>query len=198
MKFKIGDKVRFLNEKGEGIITKIINKNSVGVTIEDGFELPFLISELVSVFNENNLRSSEEPKIIQEPPPVYRSGVEERKKKQEGIYLGISPEKAKDISHSDFNLWLINHTAYDIMFCGSLLGNKGFEIFSKGELKAFESKLVETISKKNLDAYSGIKIDAIFQSEKPFDHQAPISEIIKIKSVKLYKENAFGENSFIP
>ncbi|MBA3704334.1 MAG: Smr/MutS family protein [Bacteroidetes bacterium] len=47
MNLNIGDKVSFLNEKGEGIITKIINKKMVGVTIEDGFELPFTVSELI-------------------------------------------------------------------------------------------------------------------------------------------------------
>lgn len=198
MKFKIGDKVRFLNEKGEGIVSKIINKTTVGVTIEDGFELPFLINELVSIFDEKDIKVSIEQKKIEEPAPVYRSAVNERKEKQEGLYLGISPEQPNNISHSDFNLWLINHTSYDILFCASLLGSKGFEAFDKGELKAFESKLIETISKKSIDLYSGIKIDAIFQSEKPFEHQTPVSEIVKIKSVKLYKENAFVQNNFIP
>ena len=36
MNFKIGDKVRFLNETGEGTVSKIINKTTVGITIEDG------------------------------------------------------------------------------------------------------------------------------------------------------------------
>ncbi|MGQ0827611.1 MAG: Smr/MutS family protein [Bacteroidota bacterium] len=49
MNFQIGDKVSFLNEKGEGIVSKIINKKMVGVTIEDGFELPFAVSELLLI-----------------------------------------------------------------------------------------------------------------------------------------------------
>ena len=49
MNLKIGDQVSFLNEKGEGIITTIINKKMVGVTIEDGFELPFAVSELLLI-----------------------------------------------------------------------------------------------------------------------------------------------------
>ena len=38
MKFNIGDKVSFLDEKGGGIITKIVDENIVTVEIEDGFE----------------------------------------------------------------------------------------------------------------------------------------------------------------
>ena len=37
IKMKIGDKVRFLNEKGEGIITGFVGKNIVNVENEDGF-----------------------------------------------------------------------------------------------------------------------------------------------------------------
>lgn len=49
MKFYIGDKVGFLNEKGGGIVSKVINKKMVEVTIEDGFEFPYAISELILI-----------------------------------------------------------------------------------------------------------------------------------------------------
>ena len=52
MNFKLGEKVRFLNEKGEGVISKIISKTTVGITIEDGFELPFQINQLVKIYEE--------------------------------------------------------------------------------------------------------------------------------------------------
>jgi hypothetical protein len=49
MKFKPGDKVRFLNENGGGIITKIISPQMVSVAIEEGFEIPTLTSELLII-----------------------------------------------------------------------------------------------------------------------------------------------------
>lgn len=49
MKFQVGDKVKFLNEKGGGIVTKIITTSMVNVMVEDGFEIPTLTSELVKV-----------------------------------------------------------------------------------------------------------------------------------------------------
>src|ERR1035437_6422794 len=52
MNFKIGDKVRFLNEKGEGTVSKIINKTTVGITIEEGFELPCSVSELILSYDK--------------------------------------------------------------------------------------------------------------------------------------------------
>jgi hypothetical protein len=199
MKFNIGDKVRFLNETGEGIVTKIINKNSVGVTIEDGFELPFLISELVAIYNETNEKIPfTAPQIVEEIPVVYISNAEKRKETEKGIYLALSPEKLNDIGNTDFNLWLINHTLYDIYYCASIFTGNNYEVFDRGEMAANNSKLIETIDKKKIDGYSTIKLDVLFFSKKPFEHQEPLSEIIKIKPARLFKQNAFLKNDFIP
>ena len=48
MQFKIGDKVRFLNEVGEGTITEILSENAVMVENEDGFDYQYAISDLVA------------------------------------------------------------------------------------------------------------------------------------------------------
>jgi hypothetical protein len=49
MIIKLGDKVRFLNENMEGIVTSMKGKNQIGVTIESDFEIPVLISEVVKI-----------------------------------------------------------------------------------------------------------------------------------------------------
>jgi len=199
MKFKPGDKVRFLNEKGEGTVSKIINKTTVGVTVEDGFEIPFLITELVTIFDGTiTMPPAANTPVAEEPVIIHKSAPSERKEDAEGIYFAFSPEKADDISYSDFNLWLINHTSYEIMYCISIFAGNGYEVVDKGEGKAFESKLIETILKKNIDRFSTIKIDVIFFGTRSFEHETPVSEIVKFKTVKLYKENAFVSNSFIP
>jgi hypothetical protein len=49
MKFNTGDKVKFLNTKGGGVVSKIISPTLVNVMIEDGFEIPTVTSELIKV-----------------------------------------------------------------------------------------------------------------------------------------------------
>ena len=49
MSIRIGDKVRFLNEAGEGIVTSFKDKNTALVEISDGFEIPYAIKYLVQV-----------------------------------------------------------------------------------------------------------------------------------------------------
>ena len=46
---KVGDKVKFLNDVGGGVVTSFINKNMVNVENEDGFEIPYPISQLFNV-----------------------------------------------------------------------------------------------------------------------------------------------------
>ena len=47
MDLKPGDKVSFLNEKRDGIVKKMLNNKMVLVEIEDGFDIPVAINDLV-------------------------------------------------------------------------------------------------------------------------------------------------------
>ncbi len=49
MSFKPGDKVRFLHEKGEGTVTKVLSAGKVIVELTEGIEIEVFISELVPV-----------------------------------------------------------------------------------------------------------------------------------------------------
>jgi hypothetical protein len=203
MNVKVGDKVKFLNEKGQGIVTKIINKTTVGVTIEDGFEIPYSISNLVVESDKNTVEKNTIIQPLSVKPvqqaeqeslhPVAHSEIEE----EEGIYLAFSPENAKDISHSSINVWLINHTTYTILFTYSIWNNGSYVTLEAGEIGDRSTDLMQTIHRKELNDHRNFKIDVLFFSEREYDHQHPVSNVIKLKPIKLYKENAFQRNGFI-
>lgn len=58
MQFKIGDKVKFLNEVGGGQITSIIDNRTFGVTTEDGFEIPMMKNQIVLDSKNNPLEEA--------------------------------------------------------------------------------------------------------------------------------------------
>lgn len=73
MQLKVGDNVRFLNEKGEGVIKEFISAVKARVEIQDGFEIDVPIKELVPISpvplkDMKVLRK--EPVIRQKPSPV--------------------------------------------------------------------------------------------------------------------------------
>jgi hypothetical protein len=53
MQLSIGDKVKFLNETGSGVVTSIVNDQKVMVETEDGFDYEHPISELIAEAKED-------------------------------------------------------------------------------------------------------------------------------------------------
>lgn len=64
MVIKLGDKVRFLNENMEGIVTSFKGNNQIGVTIESDFEIPVLMSEVVKIKFDEKAGNNPEPNVV--------------------------------------------------------------------------------------------------------------------------------------
>jgi len=94
MKFKLGDFVRFVDEKREGYVTRIIDAQTLGVTDEDGFEIPVAVSNLTSVHGHGVVAEEiDVPKPIQ----VNAPGVI---KIDNGIYVAVATDdKAGNVVH---------------------------------------------------------------------------------------------------
>ncbi len=71
---KLGDEVRFLNENLEGVVTAI-NGNVAGVTIEDDFEIPVPVSQLVKVAGIQNNGSNETTEKIVNKDSAVNHGI---------------------------------------------------------------------------------------------------------------------------
>ena len=94
MKFKLGDFVRFVDEKREGYVTKIIDSQTLGVTDEDGFEIPVAVSNLTSVHGHGV--SAEE---VDAPKPI-EVNVPSISKIENGIYVAVATDqKAGNVVH---------------------------------------------------------------------------------------------------
>ena len=68
---KLGDRVRFVNENMQGIVTSI-KDNTAGVTIEDDFEIPVLINEVVKINDILNKPKQEDEKTITVKPKFIK------------------------------------------------------------------------------------------------------------------------------
>ena len=69
MALKVGDKIRFLNAQGGGVICKILGKDMVEVTDQDGFDIPTLARECVLVSD-----SEQEDRLAGGSRPALRPG----------------------------------------------------------------------------------------------------------------------------
>ena len=121
----IGDKVRLIHSKEEGIVTRFLKNDVVEVEIEEGFKLPVLRKELAVVSKAED--KAFKPQVrVQETIAPQRT-VSERSsshvKADKGIYLAFLPINDKLVL-----LHIINNSDWDLPYsltCGSEKTHRG-------------------------------------------------------------------------
>ena len=104
MKYKLGDFVRFVDERMEGYVTRIIDDLMIGVTGEDDFEIPVPASKVTFVHGH----IADEDEETYSKPLVILAG----QFKDRGIYLAVSPDqKTSAVAH----FYLVNETSYQLL-----------------------------------------------------------------------------------
>ncbi|MEJ5263924.1 MAG: DUF2027 domain-containing protein [Bacteroidales bacterium] len=95
---KVGTRVKFLNEPGGGIVTRIVG-NEAYVQDEDGFEIPALLSNLIpdagSDMYERSASFDEDEDIIDEPQPAEPIQQQEKMEEKFSIEVAEYAEKFK-------------------------------------------------------------------------------------------------------
>ena len=118
MKFKVGDKVKFLDEAGGGIVSRIISPKMVTVAVEDGFDIPTLTSELVKIeieskanelFNENyKVEVNYETTESQQDYSGFSDLQTIHAKEARGIYLAIVPHDQQFLITGMLDIYMVN------------------------------------------------------------------------------------------
>lgn len=104
MNFKLGDFVRFVDEKREGYITRIIDSQTLGVTDTDGFEIPVAASNLTYVHGHS---SNNQAQVLEKATSIVDDEF-----KEVGIFLAVAEDsKASAVVH----FTLINNTSYQLL-----------------------------------------------------------------------------------
>jgi hypothetical protein len=104
MDFKLGEFVRFVDEKREGFITKIFDETMVGVTGDDDFEIPTTVKNLTRVHGHSN--------YIEEAKVLKTNVISADTVKETGIYLAIAPDANKA---SLVHFYMVNATENQLL-----------------------------------------------------------------------------------
>ena len=105
MKYKLGDFVRFVDEKMEGYVTRIIDEQMIGVTGDDDFEIPVLANKVTTVHGFESAQNGKEQAINKQQPSNVPF-------QERGVYLGvINDAKANSVVH----FYLVNDTSYHLL-----------------------------------------------------------------------------------
>ncbi len=214
MKFKAGDKVRFLNSTGGGTVVKEINAFMVLVAIEDGFEIPTLTNELVAIepagasgdlfLNKGDRHS--EPKVTVEPEPeiietdrisrlVQRGSASAA---PSGVYLAWVPQDQQRLLTGTMDVYIVNNTEYDILYSFSLKNTEGnFSGIDYGSVPAESKLVIESIVRDDIGTWSNGVVQVLFFADENEKILMPVSATFRIKGSVFYQEGSYHETRFL-
>lgn len=200
---KVGDKVKFLNDVGGGIVKSFINKNMVNVENEDGFEIPYPVSQLLNTnapeLNVGGNVSTKEPAqnaIISEPVYAEPNGEIINGKNSPDFYFCFVPTDSENILAGEIELYLVNDSNFKLLFHYSHLKNETNKTVKHGIVQSNSKILLESLVQSDLSELPDFGFHLIYFREESKEWHQPITKKIKISPVKFYKETTFQANSF--
>lgn len=201
---KVGDKVRFLNDVGGGVVKGFKGKDLVVVEDEDGFDVPALMRECVVIEpnNEAQVRTSVKPsdtktyieKVIQPEQTV----IEETKGGDRiTVCLAYLPVDIKSLNTTGYECYLVNDSNYYLAYNYMNRDKDGWNSLANGLIEPNTKIFLEEFEKADLNDRERVCVQFIsYKKDKTFDIKNPCSVEIRIDTVKFYKLHSFRENDY--
>lgn len=205
MSFRKGDKVKFLNDVGQGTIVSFQDNNIALVLNEDGFEVPVLITELLRIegdYTFENETSTNNTKVeeTKSPEPVFdNDDLEEDGLNTDitaKIFLAFVPKNTKDALESDLKVYIINDSNYRTLYTVSKSEGKLQSLFAYGNLEDNTKVDIGEIKRDELNNFETLTFQLIFFSKGNYNLLEPINNIWSVKPTRFFKQSTFAENEF--
>lgn len=201
---KTGDKVRFLNEVGGGIVTGFRGKDIVLVQDPDGFDVPMLIKEVVVIETDDyNLKRKATPAPVPEEqgkpvkPEIISRPVETKGGDILNVMLAFVPENVKTISDTAFEAYLVNDSNYYLYYIYSSAEGKTWKTRSHGLVEPNMKLFLEEFTRECLNEMERVSVQLIaFKDSKPFAGKPAVRVELRIDTVKFYKLHTFRDSDY--
>lgn len=214
---KIGDKVRFLNEVGGGIIKGFQGKDLVLVEDADGFDVPVNKKEVVVIDTDNDNLERIQPKENKESigkdkrTPTHSNYTKEEEEDftseapivelKGGDILNVSlayvPEDIKIINATSFDAYLVNDSNYYLQYMYMSGENKAWKVRSKGEIAPNMKTWLESFMQSDLNELEHICIQLMaYKKDKAFELHPAFDVALHLDTVKFYKMHCFDQSDF--
>jgi len=150
----IGDKVRLLRAKEQGVVSRFLPGDMIEIEIEDGFRIPVMRSELVPVSPleaDRLLKTSTfaPQKTVEPKAPTILSN--------QGIYLAFLP-----VNDREYTLHLINNTDWELAY---VLGEESAGAGGGVQFRGLHSGLLKPKSQQKMN---DLYLHASFESWPTF------------------------------
>ncbi len=218
MKFKIGDKVKFLNDVGGGIVTKIVSPIMVYVAIEEGFEYPVSTSEIIPAVMEEpgakafNVDFQTSEKINKEIENAQKDNIDEMDFEREiplqkytslnptknGLYLAFIPHDQVWLLKDLIDVYVINKSSYDVIYNLFLKkDDKTYKGIDFGSISPNSRFFLNTIKREEINEWCNGYFQAVFHAEIMKIPIAPLNASFNIKPSRFVSKESYITSSFM-
>lgn len=205
-RIKIGDKVRFLNSVGGGVVKALKDKQTVMVEDENGFDYPVLVSECVVVDDGKRpavggatrptAPEPPRPEPAQPRPTAYRPE-ETPDGERLNVSLAYLPIDPKNLVESGYEAYLINESNYELSYSYMCASNRSWTRRAGGTVEPNTRIFLEEFGKEQLADLERLCVQLIaFKRGRPFGLKNAISVELRLDTVKFYKLHCFAPNDY--
>lgn len=205
MKFKIGDKVTFIDEVGGGVVTKILDSRLVNIKTDDGFEMPVVTSDLMPDYRDiptddtitynkpqtAQISEDNEPEFISEINPWGNI------KEEPGVYLAFEPHEQQWILTGELDVVLANNTPYELLYSLFLERSNKIEGVDFNSVPANSKIVIETIDRDEIENWTSGYLQLLFHSDSPDKVYLPVHSVIDIQISRFFKEGSYHANTLL-
>ncbi len=211
-KLSTGDRVRFLNTVGGGIVKGFQSKQVVIIEDEHGFDMPVLISECVVVESASDSKMSQSSEdnysetetnhdLKSSIPEVNISESYQPEETTEGekitACLAYLPIDLKNLSTTKYECYFVNDSNYYLYFNYMNRENNIWNSRYNGIVEPNTKIFIEEFDKTILNEIEKISVQFIaFKHNKQYKFKNPCSVELRIDTVKFYKLHSFRENDY--
>ena len=203
---KVGDKVRFLNAVGGGVVRSVINKTMVSVEDYDGFEVPTLINELVVIDDSLSfsnpsgaVKKREETSVAEEPvkkeqpkaEPKYYAG-----KDNPSCYLVFVPQNESNPVDGELKVYLVNDSNNFVLYNFSHLKNKTFRSVDSGKMNPNSKRYLESFTRMDLNELPEFQFQMIFFKDESTKLEECLVKRLKLNPVRFYRQNSYVKTKY--
>ena len=208
-KLNVGDRVRFLNSVGGGVVTAFRGKDQVLVEDENGFDVPSLISECVVVGEADSRMVRKEPEpyvppvktaVVKEVPvqkSVDYKFVETPQGERLNLTLAFLPVEPQSFMQSPFESYFINESNYFLYINYMSCKNSSWTSRYHGLVEPDTKIFLEEFEKSELNELEHVCVQMIaFKEGRSFSLKSTLSVEMRLDTVKFYKLHCFTKNDF--
>ena len=144
----IGDRVRLMRGREEGVVTKILANGLIEIEIEDGFSIPVKNSDVVVIHEMEQKVFNPTPASRIEPQIMDRRSSTNEILANKGIYMAFVPNNDRELSQ-----YLINNTDWEMPFMLSVGSDPHHKGLAAGTLKAKTTLKIQNILVKDFEEW---------------------------------------------